>query len=104
VRRAAGAAVAGVMAMVCAAVLAGCKGHAATSQSVSSVVSPSATSTAAGVPAAGSATGGAGAAGANGSTGPAGAGVDSRLNAVDSQLSDLDSAMAQATQRPSDGG
>jgi len=101
VRRAAGAAVAGVVAVLCAAALAGCQGHAAASQSVSSVVNPSATGTAAAAPGAGSAAGGAE---ANSSTGPADAGVDSELNAVDSQLSDLGSAMAQATQSPSDGG
>lgn len=77
--------------MLCAVALAGCQGHAAASQSVDSVVSPSATSTAA-MPAAGSA------------TVPSGAGADSELNAVDGQLADLDSAMAQATQSPSDGG
>jgi hypothetical protein len=90
--------------MLCAVVLAGCQGHAARSQSVSNVVTPSGTSTAAAVPPAGSANGAGGGADANGATDPAGAGVDSQLNAVDSQLSDLDSAMAQATQSPSDGG
>lgn len=97
-RRAAGTALAGVVAMACAVVLAGCQGHAAGSRSVSNVVIPSGTSTAAAVPGAGSANGAASA------TDPAGAGVDSQLNAVDSQLSDLDSAMARATQSPSDGG
>lgn len=101
-RRAAGTALAGVVAMLCAVVLAGCQGHAARSQSVSNVVTPSGTSTAAAVPAAGSANGAGGGADANSATDPAG--VDSQLNAVDSQLSDLDSAMAQATQSPSDGG
>ena len=100
-RRAAGTAVAGVVAMMCAAVLAGCQGHAAASQPVSGVVTPSGTSSAAAAPGAGSANGAAGTASA---TGPAGAGVDSELNAVDSRLSDLDSAMARATQSPSDGG
>lgn len=103
-RRAAGAAVTGVMAVLCLVVLAGCRGQVAGSQSVSSVVTQSATSTAAAMPAAGSANSGAGAVGANSATDPAGAGVDSDLNAVDSQLSALDSAMAQATQSPSDGG
>ena len=103
-RRAAGTAVAGVVAVLCAAVLAGCQGHAAASQPVSSVVTPSGTSSAGKVPGAGSANGAAGAANANSTTEPVGAGVDSELNAVDSQLSGLDSAMAQATQSPSDGG
>ena len=98
-RRAAGTAVAGVVAVLCAAVLAGCQGHSVASQPVNSVVTPSGTSTAAG-----SATGAAGAADLSGATSTAGAGVNSDLNAVDSQLSGLDSAMAQATQSPSDGG
>jgi hypothetical protein len=88
------------VALLCAAVLAGCQGHSVASQQVDNVVTPSGTSAPA-APAAGSA---AGVAGGGGTTSPAGAGVDSDLNAVDSQLSALDSAMARATQSPSDGG
>lgn len=101
-RRAAGTAVAGVMAVLCAAVLAGCQGHSVATQQVNSVVTPSGGSTAA-APAAGT-TGAAAVSGANGAGGPADAGVDSDLNTVDGQLSGLDSAMAKATQSPSDGG
>jgi hypothetical protein len=43
-------------------------------------------------------------AGGPGATGPADAGVDSDLSSLDDQLSGLDSALAQATQSPSDGG
>jgi hypothetical protein len=104
VRRATRAVVAGVVAVLCAAVLAGCKGHSVASQPVNGVVTPTSGSTAA---PAGSAAGAAGAGGtssANGANGPSGAGVDSDLNAVDGQLSELGSAMAKATQSPSDGG
>ncbi len=103
-RRAAKAAVAGAVALSCAAVLAGCQGHSVASQRVGNVVTPSGTSAPAAPADAGSANGAAGAVGGSGATSPAGAGVDSDLNAVNSQLSALDSAMAQATQSPSDGG
>ena len=96
-RRATGTVVAGVMAVLCAAVLAGCQGQSVAAQPVGGVVTPASGSTAS-APSAGSASS---AASANG---PAGAGVDSDLNAVDGQLAGLDSAMAQATQSPSDGG
>lgn len=99
-RQASGRAVAAVLTVLCAAAtagaLAGCGAQAASSRPASGVISP------AGTPAAVS---GAGAgAGAPAVTDPAGAGVDSDLNAVDGQLSGLDSALAQATQSPSDGG
>lgn len=91
-RRATGAAVAGVLAVVCALVLSGCRDNSVASQSVNSVVTPSST----------------GAAAANGTADGAATSApgdtDSDLNAVDSQLAGLDSAMAQATQSPSDGG
>jgi hypothetical protein len=113
VRRAAGRSVAGVTAVLgpavlCAAVLAGCRAHGAVSQQpadgvltpVSPSASTSATTSAAPVNGAAAvvstATGGASA--------PSDAGLDSDLNAVDGQLSGLDSALAQATQSPSDGG
>jgi hypothetical protein len=105
VRRATGTAVAGVIAVLCAVVLAGCQGHSVATQQVNSVVTPASGSTATTAPAAG-ATGSTSAANANGANGagPAGAGVDSDLSTVDGQLAGLDSAMAQATQSPSDGG
>jgi hypothetical protein len=97
VRRAAGTAVAGVMAVLCAAVLAGCQGHSVATQQVNSVVTPVGGGTASAPT-----TGAADVTGANGANSPAGA--DSDLNTVDGQLSGLDSAMARATQSPSDGG
>lgn len=99
-RRATGTAVAGVIAVLCALVLAGCQAHSAATQQVNSVVTPASGSTATTAPAAGAT----GAANADGANGPAGAGVDSDLSTVDGQLAGLDSAMAQATQSPSDGG
>lgn len=95
-RRATGKAVAAVMAVLCtvtlAGVLAGCRAQSVASQpagSVADTTTGSAGSAADGGPAA---------------TDPAEAGVASDLNAVDGQLSGLDSALAQATQSPSDGG
>ena len=91
------------MAVLCAVALAGvltgCRAQASASQPPGSVTSP-ADATAAAV----SGAGGGGGAGAPAATGPADAGVDSDLNSVDGQLSGLDSALAQATQSPSDGG
>ena len=100
-RRAAGRSVAAISAVVgtaalCATMLTGCQGHgAAPAQPADGVLSPASTS-AAPVTGAGAISGAASA--------PANAGVDSDLNAVDGQLSGLDSALAQATQSPSDGG
>ena len=96
-RRATGKAVAAVMAVLCATALAvvltGCRAQSVASQPAGG------TSGLQGTSAATSAAGGAPAA-----TDPAGAGTDSDLNTVDGQLSGLDSALAQATQSPSDGG
>lgn len=108
-RRAAGRSVAGVTsvlgsAVLCAAVLAGCQAHGAVSQQpadgVLTPVSPSATTSAAPVNGAGAVV----SATTGGASAPSDAGIDSDLNAVDGQLSGLDSALAQATQSPSDGG
>lgn len=92
-RRAAGTAVACAAALLSAALLAGCRGHEAAARPAVGVE----TSATAGAPANG-------AAGAGGASDPSDAGLDSDLNAVDGQLSGLDSALAQATQSPSDGG
>ncbi|MBS2961407.1 hypothetical protein KGA66_00015 [Actinocrinis puniceicyclus] len=93
-KRATGRAVAAATSVLCATalagVLAGCRAQSVASQPAGSVTST------AGV--------GAVPAGAPDGTTPAGAGVDSDLSAVDGQLSGLDSALAQATQSPSDGG
>jgi hypothetical protein len=92
VRRATENAVPRGMAVLCAValagVLAGCGSHASGLQPAGSVISPTDSSAAA----------------VSGSGGAGGAGVDSDLNSVDGQLSGLDSALAQATQSPSDGG
>lgn len=92
-RRAGGTAAAALAAALCVTVLGGCRGHAAGSQSVGNPPAPTATT------AAPDATGA-----AAGDNAPSDAGVDSDLNAVDGQLSGLDSALAQATASPSDGG
>jgi hypothetical protein len=84
-------------AVLCVTVLAGCRAHGAASQQpADGVLTPTSTSA---VPANGAA-----GVGSGGASGPSGAGVDSDLNAVNGQLSGLDSALAQATQSPSDGG
>ncbi len=93
-RRAGGAAA--LAAALCLTVLGGCRGHGAGSRSVGGPPAPTAT---AAPPGAANATG----AGSSGEA-PSDAGVDSDLNAVDGQLSGLDSALAQATASPSDGG
>ena len=110
-RRAAGYSAARVTAvlgpaLVCAVLLAGCGGHgAAVQQPANGVLAPTGPGP---TPAASTDTSVAplnGAAAVSGAaSAPAGAGVDSDLNAVDGQLSGLDSALAQATQSPSDGG
>lgn len=98
-RRATGNAVAAVMAVVgtaaLAAVLTGCRAQSVASQPAGATSGLQGTSAAA-------ANGGGG--GAPAANGAAGAGVDSDMNSVDGQLSGLDSALAQATQSPSDGG
>ncbi len=112
-RRAAGRSVAGVTtvlgsAAVCAALLAGCRSHdAAPQQPADGVLTPVSTGTGTTpVPSTAAPVRGAGAANSAtaGASAPSDAGVDSDLNAVDGQLSGLDSALAQATQSPSDGG
>ncbi len=92
-RRATGAAVAGVMAVVCAVALSGCREHSLASRPANGVVTSTDTTA---VPPAGN---------ANGSTASADTGAENfGLDAVDSQLAGLDSALAKATQSPSDGG
>jgi len=94
VRRATGTVAAPVMAALCtvalAGVLTGCRAHSAAAQPAGGMTGPAGSVTSQ----------------ANSGTNPAdsGAGVDSDLNSVDGQLSGLDSALAQATQSPSDGG
>jgi hypothetical protein len=97
VRRAPSVAVSCVAAVLSAALLAGCRGHEAATQPPAVGIETSAT---AGAPANGAAGSGSG----SGVSDPSDAGLDSDLNAVDGQLSGLDSALAQATQSPSDGG
>jgi hypothetical protein len=74
-----------------AGVLAGCRAQPDASQPAGAAT----TSVGTGAAVAGDATG---------TDSGAGAGMDSDLNAVDGQLSGLDSALAQATESPSDGG
>lgn len=96
-RRATGNAVAALVAVLgtvaLAGVLAGCRAQSTAAQPAGGVTSP-ADATAAAVSGAG----------APSATSPANTGVDSDLNSVDDQLSGLDSALAQATASPSDGG
>ena len=91
-RRATENAVYPVMAVMCAmalaGVLAGCRSQASNLQPAGSVTSPTDSSAAA----------------VSGAGGAGSAGVDSDLNSIDGQLSGLDSALAQATASPSDGG
>ena len=96
-RRAGGVAIAAVAAALCLTVLGGCRGHADGSQSVGNAPTTASTGTA---PAGAANVSG----GGSGTAAPADAGVDSDLDTVDGQLSGLDSALAQATASPSDGG
>jgi hypothetical protein len=100
-------------AALCAALLAGCRAHdAAPEQPADGVLSPVSTGTGTGTTTVGPSTAapehGTGADAVTSVTGsasaPSDAGIDSDLNAVDGQLSGLDSALAQATQSPPDGG
>ena len=111
-RRAAGKSAAGFgavaalgSAVVCVALLAGCRAQAADSQPpADGVLTPASVSASAGTSTSAAPVNGAANLVSSTPAAPSDAGLDSDLNAVDGQLSGLDSALAQATQSPSDGG